>query len=135
MVCFMRNWPAAFTGVTYPASGATTDYVSDLAPNTTYTISGAGAPASATTDTAGVLVFKAAGTGNITVGTVVNVGDAAKVEPSGRTETTALCVAAAAALAVSITLFRRTGKGDAATRSQTTRSNFVDSPPELNRNL
>ena len=69
MVCFMRNWPAAFTGVTYPASGATTQYVSDLAPNTNYAISGTGAPASATTDTAGVLIFAAAGTGNITVGT------------------------------------------------------------------
>ena len=67
LVMFMRAWPATFNGVTYPASGATTQYVSDLAPNTTYTISGAGAPASATTDTAGVLVFNATGAGNITV--------------------------------------------------------------------
>jgi hypothetical protein len=64
---FMRNWPATFTSVTYPASGATTQYVSDLTPNTTYSISGAGAPATATTDTAGVLTFSAAGTGSITV--------------------------------------------------------------------
>jgi hypothetical protein len=64
---FMRNWPTTFTSVTYPASGATTHYISDLAPNTTYTISGAGTPATATTDTAGVLTFSAAGTGNITV--------------------------------------------------------------------
>src|SRR6185437_4753934 len=57
VVMFMRSWPATFTGVTYPASGAATQYVSDLAPNTTYSISGAGAPSSATTDTAGVLTF------------------------------------------------------------------------------
>ena len=69
LVMFMRNWPATFTGTTYPASGATTQYVSDLAPNTTYTISGAGAPASATTDTAGVLSFNASGRGNITITT------------------------------------------------------------------
>jgi hypothetical protein len=67
LVMFMRAWPATFNGVTYPASGVTTQYVADLAPNTTYTITGAGAPASATTDTAGVLVFNAAGAGNITV--------------------------------------------------------------------
>jgi hypothetical protein len=68
LVMFMRTWPANFTSVTYPASGATTQYVSDLTPNTTYTISGAGVPASGTTDTAGVLMFAAAGTGNVTVG-------------------------------------------------------------------
>jgi hypothetical protein len=67
LMMFMRNWPATFTSVTYPASGATTQYVSDLTPNTTYSISGAGAPATATTDTAGVLTFSAAGTGSITV--------------------------------------------------------------------
>ncbi len=42
LVMFMHDWPASFTSVTYPASGATTQYVSDLTPNTTYTISGAG---------------------------------------------------------------------------------------------
>ncbi len=67
LVMFMRNWPATFTSVTYPASGAATQYVSDLTPSTTYSISGAGAPATATTDTAGVLTFNAAGTGNITI--------------------------------------------------------------------
>jgi len=66
---FMRDWPSSFTGVTYAAAGATTDYVSDLSPKTTYSISGDGAPASATTDDAGVLTFSAAGTGNITVST------------------------------------------------------------------
>ena len=68
LVMFMRSWPATFTSVTYPASGATTHYISDLTPNTTYNISGAGAPTSATTDTAGVLTFSATGTGSITVG-------------------------------------------------------------------
>ncbi len=67
LTMFMRTWPASFTGVVYPASGATTQYVLDLTPNTTYSITGAGAPATATTDTAGVLTFSAAGTGSITV--------------------------------------------------------------------
>jgi hypothetical protein len=71
LVMFMRNWPVAFTTVTYPASGATTQYVSDLTPNTTYSISGTGAPATATTDNAGVLTFSAAGTGNIVVSILV----------------------------------------------------------------
>jgi hypothetical protein len=57
------------TGTTFAASGATTIYVADLAPNTSYSMTGAGTPGSATTDTAGVLVFSATGTGNITVGT------------------------------------------------------------------
>jgi hypothetical protein len=73
---FERNWPATFTGVTYPASGATKQYVSDLTPNTTYNITGTGAPATATSDTAGVLTFSAAGTGNIVIngtGTVSSV--------------------------------------------------------------
>ena len=69
LVMFMRNWPATFSSVTYPASGAATQYVSDLTPKTTYSISGAGTPATATTDTAGVLTFSAAGTGSITVST------------------------------------------------------------------
>jgi hypothetical protein len=69
LVMFMRNWPAAFSGVTYSASGGTTDYISDLVPNTSYGISGPGTPAAATTDAAGVLVFSASGSGNITVNT------------------------------------------------------------------
>ncbi len=68
LVMFMRNWPGMLTSVTYPASGAKTDYVSDLKPNTTYTISGAGTPTSGISDSAGVLTFRAEGTGNITVG-------------------------------------------------------------------
>jgi hypothetical protein len=70
LVMFMRNWSSTstFTGVTYPASGATAHYVQGLTPNTSYAITGAGAPSSATTDNAGVLAFAATGTGNITVG-------------------------------------------------------------------
>ena len=64
---FSQTYPAAFAGTTFPASGATSIYISDLAPSTTYTITGAGTPASATTDNAGVLTFADAGTGNITV--------------------------------------------------------------------
>jgi hypothetical protein len=67
LVMFMRNWPATPTGTTFPASGATTIYVSDLTPNTTYTITGTGTPTSATTDSAGVASFAATGTGNISV--------------------------------------------------------------------
>jgi hypothetical protein len=67
LVMFMHDWPAAFTGITYAASGATTHYISDLTPNTSYTLSGAGAPTTATTDNAGLLVFTAAGSGNITI--------------------------------------------------------------------
>jgi hypothetical protein len=67
LVMFMHDWPATLTSVTYPASGATTQYVSDLTPNTTYSITGAGAPTSATADAAGVLIFSAAGSGSITV--------------------------------------------------------------------
>jgi hypothetical protein len=89
LVMFMRNWPAIFASVTYPASGATTHYISDLAPNTTYAISGAGAPTSATTDAAGVLVFTATGTGNVIVRTVTTIGAAT------RFEIPALCTAVA----------------------------------------
>src|SRR5581483_1127525 len=67
LVMFMHDWPTSFTNVTYPASGATTQYVSDLKPNTTYNVSGTGAPSTATTDNAGVLTFSAEGTGNITI--------------------------------------------------------------------
>ena len=70
LVCFQRVL-GSFTGTTFPASGATTIYVSDLTPNTSYTVSGAGAPSSATTDSAGVLTFAATGTGNITVGAFI----------------------------------------------------------------
>lgn len=99
LVMFMRNWPAVFTSVTYPASGATTHYISDLTPNTRYSITGTGVPVSATTDTAGVLVFNAAGTGSITVGTgpaatlqsiVVNPS-AASLNPLGTQQYSANC--------------------------------------------
>jgi hypothetical protein len=68
MACFMRGWPATFTGTAVAASGATAVYVSDLTPGTTYMITGAGTPSTATTDTAGVLAFSASGSGPITVG-------------------------------------------------------------------
>ena len=68
LVMFMRNWPNTFTGTTFAASGATSMWISDLTPNTSYPITGAGVPGSATTDTAGVLAFSATGTGNISVG-------------------------------------------------------------------
>ena len=67
LVMFMHTWPSTFTSVTYPAMGADTDYVADLKPNTMYSISGAGVASSGKSDSAGVLVFHAAGTGNITV--------------------------------------------------------------------
>jgi hypothetical protein len=67
LVMFMQNWPGMLTTVTYPASGATTQYISDLKPVTSYEITGEGTPAVATTDTAGVLSFSAKGTGNITI--------------------------------------------------------------------
>lgn len=67
LVMFMRDWPKGFTGVAYPASGATTQYVSDLQPNMPFVITGDGAPASAHSDSAGVLMFAAAGTGSIHV--------------------------------------------------------------------
>ena len=67
LVLFMHDWPAQLSTVTYPASGATMQYVSDLAPNTSYSISAAGAPTTANTDTAGVLTFKTAGNGDVTV--------------------------------------------------------------------
>ena len=67
LVMFMRDWPTTFTTVTYPASGATTQYISDLQPNMPYQIAGDGAPASGHADSAGVLTFSSAGTGPIRV--------------------------------------------------------------------
>ena len=69
LVMFSQAYPVSFTGTTFPASGATAIYVSDLTPNTSYAVVGAGPPSNATTDTAGVLEFSASGTGNITIGT------------------------------------------------------------------
>jgi hypothetical protein len=59
---------ATFTGTTFPASGATTVYVGDTAPNTTYPLTGTGTPSTATSDSGGLLTFAATGTGNIIVG-------------------------------------------------------------------
>jgi hypothetical protein len=69
LAAFMRGWTGstAFTGTTIPASGATTVYVSDLTPNTVYAVTGAGTPANCTSDNAGVCMFAATGTGNVTV--------------------------------------------------------------------
>ena len=99
LVMFMRNWPAAFTSVTYPASGATTHYISDLTPNTTYNVSGAGAPNTATTDTAGVLVFAATGTGEIVVRSTAKTQPLAK---AGTTTPTAAFYAAGAVAAAAV---------------------------------
>ena len=102
-VMFMRDWPAALTSVSYPPSGATAQYISDLEPNTTYSISGTGAPASATSDTAGVLTFAAAGTGTITVSALpMRSSSAPPEEPlrHGSVErAVAVCVPAAVAIA------------------------------------
>jgi hypothetical protein len=69
LAMFMRS-RGAFTGTTFPASGASTVYVANLTPNTTYDITGAGTPATAATDNGGVLTFSSTGTGNITVANV-----------------------------------------------------------------
>jgi hypothetical protein len=97
---FARVWPATFTGTTYPASGCTTHYISDLTPNTTYTIAGAGAPSSATTDTAGVLTFSASGTGNITLGTTGKPGITVATGAMAKMSTVALYAAVACGVAM-----------------------------------
>ena len=79
LAMFMRSWPGNFTSTTFPASGATSIYVSDLEPSATYSLSGAGVPANATADSAGVLTFGATGTGNITIS---GTGRAAKITQS-----------------------------------------------------
>jgi hypothetical protein len=67
---FKRSWPGTFTGTIFPALDGDTVYVGDLTPNTTYSISGGGVT-SATTDTAGVLTFSDALSGNVTVGSAI----------------------------------------------------------------
>ena len=67
IVMFKRTLADPFASTTYAASGATKHYITGLARNWSYTISAAGAPASATTDSGGLLTFSAAGTGNVTV--------------------------------------------------------------------
>ena len=68
LVMFKKTLTDSFSSVIYSASGGTTQYVAGLAPNTSYAIAGTGTPASAMTDSAGLLTFAAAGTGNITIG-------------------------------------------------------------------
>ena len=80
-IMFERAWPVVVTGTSYPASGCTTHYVSDLTPSTLYAVTGAGAPTSATTDTAGVLVFSATGTGSIVIGALNPVANAPTFSP------------------------------------------------------
>jgi hypothetical protein len=123
LVMFMRNWPAAFASITYPASGATTHYISDLAPNTTYNVSGAGAPSTATTDTAGVLVFAATGAGEIVVQSM------AKAQPAAKDGTTARSGAgyAAGAVAAAVVLASYVGR----VRSRTARTGATH--PQSNR--
>lgn len=67
IVMFKKTLTDTFTSLTYAASSATTHYITGLAANTNYGISGAGTPGSATTDVAGVLTFSATGTGNIVI--------------------------------------------------------------------
>jgi hypothetical protein len=88
LVMFMRAWSstATFTGVSYPASGATAQYVSDLIPSHIYDITGNGAPSTASTDKAGVLNFPATGTGLITI---TDPGDSSIAAPIITSTTTA----------------------------------------------
>jgi hypothetical protein len=67
LLLFMRDWPATFRQVTYPASGATTHYIAGLAPNATYSITGAVSAPTATADTGGILVFASTGSGDVTI--------------------------------------------------------------------
>jgi hypothetical protein len=67
LVMFKSNWSDSLQTVTYPASGATRHYVADLRPNHAYSVTKDGATASVNSDTAGVVVFDALGTGNVSV--------------------------------------------------------------------
>ena len=68
VVMFKKTLTDTFASTTYAASGGTTQYVTGLAPSTSYAIAGPGTPAGASTDSAGLLTFAATGTGNITLG-------------------------------------------------------------------
>ena len=68
VVMFKKTLTDSFSSTTYAASGGTTQYVTGLASSTSYAIAGPGTPASASTDSAGLLTFAATGTGNITLG-------------------------------------------------------------------
>jgi hypothetical protein len=67
LACF-RQTLGAFTGVTLPLSGATSVYVVDLTPNTSYPVTATGAPSTCTTDNAGVCAFAASGSGSAVIG-------------------------------------------------------------------
>lgn len=84
-IVMFKHTRGTFTGVTYPASSATTHYVTDLAPNTAYVITGPGTPGGATSDSAGVLTFAASGTGNITIGAGTPTTATPSCTPSGGT--------------------------------------------------
>ncbi len=86
IVMFMKT-PTSLLGTTYPASGATTHYIADLTPNTTYTVTGTGAPGSVITDSAGVLKFSAAGTGDITIGAITPTPGSPTFSPGANTYT------------------------------------------------
>jgi cellulose synthase/poly-beta-1,6-N-acetylglucosamine synthase-like glycosyltransferase len=87
LVMFSQNYPVSFTGTTFPASGATTIYVSDLSPNTSYAVTGAGTPGTVTSDSAGVLTFAAAGTGNIKVTRMSRLSTLPMANRSGERQT------------------------------------------------
>lgn len=80
IVMFRRTLTDTFTSTTYAASGATKHYITGLAPNATYTISGAGTPASTTADSGGVIIFAAAGAGVVTVTATVVIASSARDE-------------------------------------------------------
>jgi hypothetical protein len=71
IVMFKRTLTDQFSSMTYAASGAKKHYVAGLAPNRMYSISAPGASASATTDSSGLLIFTASGTGNVTISEAV----------------------------------------------------------------
>jgi N-acetylneuraminic acid mutarotase len=98
LMLFKHTMSDTVSGVTYPASGATTHYVSGLTANTSYSITGTGTPSSATTDNAGVLMFSAAGTGSIAIGTptptiigIVVAPSSASIAIGGSQQFTATC--------------------------------------------
>jgi hypothetical protein len=98
LVMFERAWPTAFSGTTFAASGATTIYVSDLTPNTSYPITGAGTPGTVISDTAGVATFAATGTGIIVFGSGLPAGDPPTFSPVAGTYAGAQTVAIGTAL-------------------------------------
>ena len=80
IVLFKRSLSDTFTSTTYAASGATKHYITGLAPNAIYTVSGAGTSASVTADSGGMVTFAAAGTGAVTVTATVVIASSARDE-------------------------------------------------------